>query len=154
MNIVPFISGYFLVCGLYVLLRNHRVRQWPYATGSMLKKHIGTGYKDIDDLTAYDHTFDPQITAYVKYEYSVGSRTYTGDRLSYTLMSGNPIVHKLLLKQFSQIEYFPNGDLKVFYKPENPVRSVLIKPGWFSDCMGYVCVILGLLFTQLEPIVF
>jgi len=144
MNVTPFIAGYFVLMGVWVLTRNMRVHHWPYVAGKMVAAHTGTGHKPVENFTTRDRVFDRTITNWVEYEYSVDGVTYAGTRVSFTQIRGNLAAKPLLKRQMNRISWLENGDVKVFYNPAKPHQSVLIKPKKINYIAGLAAILIGL----------
>lgn len=145
-DIILLIGAYFILMGLWILIRNHKVRNWESTRGILLDQHIGSPRKSIDNFNITDYVYERQISAHVKYKYEVNNISYENDRLSFIVIYGSRAVRKLILKQFDAIELLPDNSVTVFYKLSNPKQSVLIKPNFYNDLTGLVLCFIGLLF--------
>ncbi len=66
----------------------------------------------------------------VQYEYAVGGKTYTGTRLSPLIVRGQ--VGPRIKKQLAKIQYVSDAQIKVFYDPQKPEKSYLVKETWLN----------------------
>jgi len=72
------------------------------------------------------------------YEYSVGGVVYQGIRVSPWVMLASHNAKILLEKQMRGIDKSEDGSVKVFYNPNYPKKSFLIKPGRIGIMITFI----------------
>ena len=63
------------------------------------------------------------------YTYTVDGKEYQGRRVSPWIMITSHNMLGILKYQLKHVQRFDNGKVKVFYSPQNPQKSYLVKPG-------------------------
>jgi hypothetical protein len=107
-----------------------RSRSWPSVRGRIIRSA----------LQADPH--DAGSSLEIEYEFSVRGRTLTSCNLAYAVMRDDARARERLVAQY------PVGtEVDVFYNPENPKSSVLLRPqssGWYWLAgVGLVFVLIG-----------
>lgn len=130
----PLFIGVFLIFGTITLLigfqtfKLWQIRQnWSSVTGTVVKTEP-RGWWDDQEEWRY----------YLKYEYAVQGKTYTGTRLHLKEKS---------LKRFTYlIRHFKKGDpITVWYQPDDPAQAV-INTEYLRDSFALIMVFAGFLF--------
>ena len=117
------IAVYAFVMLLFSLVYQVKISSWPSVTGELIDEKIREfGY-------AYAHS-NKEYRVVVTYKYVVGNREYVGTRLSPWVFVTNNNARFILRGQFKSILRHPNGKVAVYYSPNKPNKSFLIKPGW------------------------
>ena len=128
-GIVFFIALYCFLAMSISLIGQWRMRQWPSTTGKLLKAGTRT-------FGAYDTS--PSETQYmidVLYEYEVRGKKHRGKRVSPWIFITNHNASAILNHQFKSIDR--RGDqVRIFFNPNNPKKSTLLRPGWFGICVS------------------
>ena len=63
------------------------------------------------------------------YEYEVDGTSYENSRISPWVIVASHNLRSILHRQLNRISVGPDGKIAVFYNPQHPEKSVLIKPG-------------------------
>lgn len=118
-----FICLYALVVCGYSVLFQLRVARWPEAKGALLQGGVSKigGTEPVRSNQEY--------VASALYEYSVDGTLYQGKRVSPWVMVASHNAKFLLEKQMRGIQRDADGGVSVFFNPNNPKKSYLIKPG-------------------------
>jgi|SRR5210317_523838 hypothetical protein len=113
---------YMLVMLLYSLMYQIRVTSWPSTEGELIK----------DRIREFGYAFAPSDKEYiasVSYTYVVQGNEYVGKRLSPWLFITNNNAKFILKKQLNSVLRQSSGLVTVYYNPNKPSKSYLIKPG-------------------------
>lgn len=119
-----------LMCG-YSVFHQIRTRQWPAAEGKLLSigvKKLGATVWVVSDQ---------QYVGSALYEYRVAGTRYEGSKISPWVMTASHNMRSLLRWQMKGVAVGANGVVRVYYNPNKPQKSILIRPG-----------LVGLLITQ------
>lgn len=138
------ISIAFVLVGAWMLYRAFGPRlkakaasAWPSTTAQILE----TGTREDHMRTATGNVSLAFIPT-VKYTYTVESKSYDGDRITYSNVGFDFITASSVCDQFK-----PGTQTQVSYNPANPAESVL-RPrstvGMFSRIPGFFMLIVGL----------
>lgn len=107
---------------LYGCVQSGRARlalRWPCVTGTVLRRHVRPVQPDADPLDAEEYLRD------FAYEYQVGGRTYTGQRVE---LRGDLTRSSYQTWLSQPVERFePGSSAKVFYNPMDPSQSMVSK---------------------------
>jgi hypothetical protein len=118
-----FISLYSLLLLGYSAINQYKTAHWPSTEGILLnagvKKWGFTEWKKSNQ----------EYTASALYVYKVGEKEYQGTRMSPWVIIASHNVKFILEKQLSSIQNNEDGTITVFYNPNKPQKSYLIKPG-------------------------
>ena len=117
----------FLICG-YSLIFQLLIRSWPGTKGQLLQ--LG-----LDKFGASNILAEQDYHADALYTYQVGTKTYQGKRVSPWIIIASHNARAVLKRQLSKVQTYPDGKVKVFYKPSNPAKSWLILPSKFGLVM-------------------
>lgn len=121
--------------GLFHVWKQFSTRKWQYTYGELLKTDIVYSPRIVDgqEVDAYLPT--------VRYAYEVNGTSYEGYKLRYggTGHHTHRQQAEYVLERFNKID-----KLKVYFDPENPEESVLIRDAVSRGAIGYL-VIGGLL---------
>ena len=127
---------YFLVMCAFSVRYQLRVKAWPQTQGKILHSRL-------EHVAGFE--WDPADKSYATdalYEYQVDGRIYRGKKVSPWVMVASHNAKFILQKQLSRIKVGPGNEVPVYYNPNNPSRSVLIKPGYLGI---HLTVLVGLL---------
>lgn len=118
--IILFLAVVFLFIGIKKQLKYSKSENWPSVEGeitSFQERHFKVGGKTgTKDAVVYD----------VIYQYIVKGKEYVNSDISYKDISQN-----LIKLKFENVE-----NIDVFYNPESPEKSVLIKGSSFLSFTG------------------
>ena len=117
----------FVCVGLYCVLvagysffKQYLVSQWPFVWGTLHKAEA--------KLIMPDNSLsEQQYTSKALYSYQVNGVQYEGTRVSAMVIVATHNARAILNKQLQGIQKDAAGRVKVFYKPSNPKKSLLIK---------------------------
>ena len=126
--------------GLYYIHGGDTSSTWPSCPGTVLESKVVVHHYSGGGAHGSSHTtYSPEIT----YSYTVSEKQYTGNRYSYGA-TANENAHKV-------VRNHPVGsEVKVFYSPSQPGRSVLT-PG-VQQSAYHICIF-GLVFCTIPAIV-
>lgn len=130
---------YFVMMGLISFALSLRIRSWPMVRGTLL--HSG-----LDPMSPSMRADEVNYSADLMYHYVVDGKEYEGKRLSPTYIVASANMRFLLTWQMSGITQLANEGVAVFYKPSNPKKSYLIKPGKIALSCTIAFMILPLIF--------
>ncbi len=94
-------------------------KNWPSVSGTIIKSSIIQKREWDSKKKKYKNTFYPNL----QYTYGVNGVNYVGSRITFSDYASNSrkAIRKILRK-------YPNGaQVKVYYNPKNPAKSVLEK---------------------------
>ena len=115
-------TTYFVMAGLLSLILSLRIRSWPMVRGTLVHSNLGA-------MSPSMRASDVNYSADLQYNYLVDDNHYQGKRLSPAVIVASANLRFLLTWQLRGITKFANDEIAVFYKPSNPKKSYLIKPG-------------------------
>ena len=136
------IAIYSLLCGLISLIVQIRILNWAEIPGTLIQSQVATWSAAVSADEA--HFF-----ANVRYNYTVAGTVYEGHRLSPWLAIVSTNLRFLLRWQMKGITHLSPDEVTVFYKPSNPKKSYLIKPGNIG-----ICVTAGMVFFPMIYLLF
>jgi Protein of unknown function (DUF3592) len=114
------VSGVCALASLWSLFFQYRVWNWPYTYGELLGSEVkAVGGKEWAKT-------DQDYHAVVDYRYQVNGIEYAGNRLSAMAMVASHNAKALLARQLKGVE-FQEDQVKVYFNPENPKKSFLIR---------------------------
>lgn len=113
---------YFVMAGLLSLVLSLRIRSWPMVQGTLVRSGL-------DPMGPSMRADEVNYSADLEYHYIVDGVRHQGKRLSPTIIVASANLRILLNWQMSGITKLANEEIAVFYKPSNPKKSYLIKPG-------------------------
>lgn len=129
-GVMFFIALYCFLIMSISLFGQLRMRQWPSVTGKLLDG----GTRTLGGSDRYDA--DTRYVVSALYEYEVHGKRYQGKRVSPWIFVTNRNARGILEHQFKSVDR--QGDLvKIFYNPNNPKKSTLLKPGKFGLCVSF-----------------
>lgn len=111
----------FLVLG-YSAIHQWRMRRWPSTTG-----HLVNMEKKV--FSAHATRSDTTYRLNALYEYYVNGKQYQGKRVSAWVVVASHNAKGILDWQSRGVERVGDDQVRVFYNPAKPSKSVLIKPG-------------------------
>ena len=127
--IIFFIALYCFLIMSISLFGQWRMRQWPSTIGKLIT--AGTRVFGAHDLSPSD----TQYRANALYEFEIRGKKYQGKRVSPWIFITNKNASAILEHQLNSIDR--QGDrVRIFYNPDNPKKSTLLKPGWFGICVS------------------
>lgn len=127
-------SLYFLLVGSYSIIYQMKVRSWPITRGHLISSSVkGSGV----DMGTSDQNFMTNI----RYEYTVDGIKYKGNRLSMIVIVASYNLRFLLKKQLEGVMKNDDGSVVVFYNPNRPQKSFLIKPSSFGLAFTWLLTI-------------
>ncbi|MEO9826212.1 MAG: DUF3592 domain-containing protein [Paracoccaceae bacterium] len=112
---------YAVIMGLFSIWFCFRVRGWP----SVVAKLNRAG---LDRFGWSSTASDQDYRADVAYSFDVDGQTYSGHRLSPTIIIASANARFLLRWQMRGIERIGEEGVRAYYKPSNPEKSYLIVP--------------------------
>ena len=130
---------YFSAVGLFGLVTQMRVLNWPMTTGRLSKRTLASmGPRMLAE--------DEQFEADVEYSYQVSGTSYDGDRLSPWQLLASFNLKSLVKWQMKGITEVSDGEVEVYYDPAAPEKSFLIKPGMLGLAFTAAVAALPLIF--------
>ena len=138
-----FIGLVFLLLGGYQLLQGLTTKDWPAAPGKILSSKVQSGTSNSRGPARTTTGSSKRYSVDVRYRYELDGQEFEGDRLRF----GN-VSYKSRSKAQKVMNRYPRGkEVEVFYDPENPQSSVLIKGiglSWLAVGLGAAMFLLGL----------
>jgi hypothetical protein len=129
---------YALLMLLYSFMFQIRVTSWPSTEGELINEGIKEfGY-------AYAKS-DKRYIASVYYKYVVQGNEYVGKRLSPWFFITNNNASFFLKNQLNSILRHSSGLVTVYYNPNKPSKSFLIKPGLIGKCVTVALAVIPFL---------
>jgi hypothetical protein len=110
----------FFICG-YSVFFQLLIRSWPSTKGQL--KHLG-----LNKFGAAIALSDQDYRADSLYSYEIEGKSYQGKRISPWVIIASHNAKFVLKNQLSNVDTFPDGQVRIFYKPSNPTKSWLILP--------------------------
>lgn len=111
-------------------------QSWPQVTGKIIASSVWSSQTDED------------YSAMLRYTYKVDGQTHRGQRLRFGYTP-----HDERSEAQKEQEQFPEGKMvPVYYDPETPDRSVLVRGagGYWGQLIGFsICLLIGLAFLFL-----
>lgn len=117
-----FVCLYALVVCSYSVFFQLRVARWPETKGALLQNGVSK-IGGTDPVRS-----NQEYVASALYEYVVDGTRYQGKRVSPWVMVASNNAKFLLEKQMRRIYRYADGGVSVFFNPNNPKKSYLIKP--------------------------
>jgi len=117
-------SVYALLACAYSLFHQLRMRRWPRVRGHLLD----AGLVSISggDLARWRQYYAGEAV----YRYRVDGGHYRGRRISPWVSVDSFSARFVLARALRKISADQEGGVDVYYRPTNPGRSLLIRPGW------------------------
>lgn len=126
-------AGVLFGISLYALLMlsvsswmQMRARRWPSVAGELLE--LGTR-RSITDDNYNSHTIK------ALYRYVVDGVSYEGSKVSAWVVVAAP-KGVILQAQLKGVTHLEKGQVRVFYNPKNPKKSLLIRPSLIGLCVS------------------
>lgn len=116
------VSAFVVLACCFSLFYQYRIYCWPSTEGVLDRK-------DLDKFGASN--VHPTYGVGVSYRYTVNDQEYTGSRLSPMQVQGSG-AGLIVLKKILDGVAGEGETVTVYYKPSNPAKSFLQKPGWVS----------------------
>jgi hypothetical protein len=119
-TLAMFAAGiFFILWGGYEIMAGYASKKWPSAEGKVTSSYVQKQVRSIKDGSKKP-TYYPKI----RYQYSVGGKSYTGERISF---SGGEGGEEKSEAQAVVDRYLSGQKVIVYYDPKNPERAVLEK---------------------------
>ncbi len=133
------LGAIFVGVGINGYREGQETKSWPSTTGHVISADVDEKIetrRDMNDRQRTEYTYTPAV----RYEYTVGERTYLGHRVKADDYGGSPD------RAYGIVNRYPAGsDVTVFYNPDEPDQAVL-ETG--ADTMGvYLFGGIGALFA-------
>jgi hypothetical protein len=123
-------SVFFILWGGYEIMAGYASKKWPSVEGKVTSSYVQKQVRSIKD-SSKKPTYYPKV----RYQYSVGGKTYTGDRIRF---SGGEGGEKKSESQ-SVVDRYPSGQkVVVYYNPKHPERAVLLMGFTWKTFMPFV----------------
>ena len=133
------ISGILLIpFGIYFMNKANTSGSWPVVSGKVLSTRVSY------DLSSNTQMYNRRSYYYaVTYEYEVENRRYFNDRFSVAedIRSPKRYSSEQEAEAAARASYPEAAPVNVYYDPENPAESVLLKGTTFT---AYIPLLLGL----------
>lgn len=134
------------IAGSYELSQGRKTRSWLETSGRILESDIvsrsSTSRRSTDTSRTISQT-DTDYDVELRYSYTVGNGAFEGRRVQY----GNTSHDERAAAQ-EELARYPRGtDVPVYYDPQDPARSVLVKGTGTSGLglgLGATALVLGL----------
>lgn len=98
-----------------------KIMRWPSVIGTLIKLEIG-GSGSEQAVQQRDNFLEAE------YRYDIAEESYTGKRVSPTVIWTLGGLKCLLKRQIDAVEKLPDGKVRLFYNPKAPQKSYLIRP--------------------------
>jgi hypothetical protein len=109
---------FFILWGGYEIMEGYASKKWPSVMGKVTSSYVQKQVRSIKD-SSKKPTYYPKV----RYQYSVGGKSYTGDRISF---SGGDGGEKKSEAQ-AVVDRYPSGQqVIVYYDLKHLERAVLI----------------------------
>ena len=119
-TIVKWTALTYLIAVIVMSIRfTTKIRKFPYVIGKLVSLK-----------TNWNHLEPGRSRVDVRYEYQVGNKKYTGNRLSSIIITGQ--VRPILLRQIAKIQYVSEDEVKVYYDNKKPGKSFLVVEGFLD----------------------
>lgn len=118
--------GYFAAAATWSLFHQLRLRRWPATRGRLV--HAETRKFGSTEWVTSEQEYQTDAL----YEYTVAGTPYQGRRVSAWIVVASHNLRGLLERQLDAIERHPDGSITVYYNPNKPQKSLLVKPGWLG----------------------
>ena len=103
-----------------------RVRAWPSAEGHLLRDQPRS-------LTTLQHGADrEELASYARYRYSVNGSSYEGVQVSLWKGATFWATQSAIRHLPRQAQQTSTGNILVYFNPNRPERSLIVRPGWGS----------------------
>ncbi|WP_100657439.1 DUF3592 domain-containing protein [Alteromonas flava] len=122
-GVLFFICLYCFVILGFSFYKQIRASQWPHTWGTLRKK--GIRQFGAPEILPSDRDFVVDAL----YDYQVDGQPYQGKKVSAWVIVASYNARKLLDLQLRDVIFREDGKVKVFYHPQKPSNSLLIKPG-------------------------
>jgi hypothetical protein len=108
---------FFILWGGYEVMSAYQSQHWPSVEGEITSSYVQQDVRSIED-SSKKPTFSPKIS----YQYSVGGKTYTGEKISFSGGEGGEKKNKA---QAVVNRYSSGKKVAVYYDPNHPEKAVL-----------------------------
>lgn len=116
------VAAFVALACCYSLFYQYQIYRWPSTEGTLDRK-------DLDKVGASN--VQQTYSVGVSYRYAVEGQEYQGSRVSPMYVQGSGAGVAVLKKILDDLA--GEGEaVTVYYKPSNPAKSFLQKPGWVS----------------------
>lgn len=133
----------FVLLGGYEIFQGMKTEDWPAAPGTILSSKVQSGTSSSHGPARTTGSSRRRYSVDIRYRYEVDGQQFEGSRLSY----GKETYKKRSKAQKIVSQFLPRKKIDVFFDPENPESSVLIKGSglaWLAVALGAGAFILGL----------
>lgn len=137
-----FIGLVFTLLGSFEMYQGWRTQDWPSVPGRIISSEIESRDSRSRSSGGRSRT-DTDYSVKIRYAYEVAGQSLEGTRIQYGYQShdGRASARK------EQSRYLPAKEVQVYYDPDNPSRSVLVKgagTSWLAIGLGSLALVLGL----------
>jgi hypothetical protein len=117
-TLAMFAAGiFFILWGGYEIMAGYASKKWPSAEGKITSSYVQKQVRSIED-SSKKPTYYPKV----RYQYSVGGKSYTGDRINFSGGEGG----EKKSKSQAVVDRYPSGQkVIVYYDPKHPDKAVL-----------------------------
>lgn len=138
-----FISLYCLLACSYSFFHQLNIVRWPSVKGKLYKANISKwGGSEMSPS-------NQQFKVSTLYTYQVNNQSYKGHRLSPWIVLASYNARQILKKQLDAIQHNQDTSINVFYNPNHPSKSFLIKPSKLGLFITLALAILPVFFYWL-----
>lgn len=134
-GVLFYASLYFLLLLSWSAMYQLRVRRWPGTSGRL----TSAGVQRFSDPTR--NLSDQDYVGTSCYVYSVCGVEYAGERISPWMIVASHNARFVLNRQLARIKR-EDATVQVIYKPSDPARSFLLRPGWIGIAVTVVGALL------------
>jgi hypothetical protein len=130
-TLAMFAAGiFFILWGGYEIMAGYASKKWPSVEGKVTSSYVQKQVRSIKD-SSKKPTYYPKV----RYQYSVGGKSYTGDRISFSGGEGG----EKKSKAQAVVNRYPSGQkVIVYYDPKHPERAVLLMGFTWKTFMPFV----------------
>lgn len=111
-------SGFFIYQSIFTVIDGVSSGSWPSTDGTVVEARI-------EEFRTTGGTTSVKVKGYFLYHYSVDGNNYSGSRLNFFSISGDPVT--------AARKFEPGQVVKVYYDPDEPSNAVIETglPGFF-----------------------
>lgn len=122
-----------VVGGIIAGIRSRRAHSWPTVEGTIIasgvvREHASGSSNSM--VTGGQNVYKPEVA----YEYEINGERYVSNRIELLDVASSNQGRA----QSIQSNYKPGDQVRVYYDPENPERSLLKPGGWGGSCLMIV----------------
>ena len=142
-GVLFFVAVYMLLVVGYSLIFQLRVRSWPSVKGVLIDEKMEVMMPDVLQS-------EQNYRVSALYNYRIAEKAYEGSRVSTWTVVASHNMRFLLKMQLDKIKKTGDTGVTVYYKPNKPVKSYLIKPGFTGLIVTFALVITPISFYFYE----